>query len=209
MWFDMYDGKIWRIGKAYSNDGINWKKLKKNGKTVIVLDVGKKNEWDYRQVHCPELYIWNNRYHMLYSGWGTGHRNYDTGLAIQSDGNGESFYRWGQTTTDGMLIKNSIITRLQAGIMLNGIIIAGLRVKLSETKETTYMVFSDDGGKSWSKLSDPILEAGKKNEWDSKLYYGPNAWIISDNKLWTAYLGGKRFEKRCLGLAYMNIPNIK
>lgn len=208
MWFDMFDGKTWRIGKAYSNDGINWKKFKKNGKTSIILDISKKNQWDDQLIHCPEVYLWNNRFYMLYGAIGTGHMDYDTGLAIQVDKNGEIFKKWCQVTNDEMINKDSITSRMQAGFILKGIIFSGLRIK-KKKNETIYMVFSDDGGKSWNKLSGPILKAGNQNDWDSKLYYGPNCWIISENKLWTAYLGGKKENLRRLGLAYMKIPNLK
>ncbi|MHA1292377.1 MAG: family 43 glycosylhydrolase [Promethearchaeota archaeon] len=209
MFFDMYDGKIWRLGKAYSDDGIHWEKLKKNGKTSIILDVGRKNQWDGKMVHCPEVYEWNNKLHIMYGAQGIGHLDYDTGLAIQKDKNGELFYKWGQVTTDEMLGEKIIVSRLQAGIILNGIIIAGLRVKKLKNYETNYMVFSDDGGKSWNKLTESIINPGSEDSWDYKLFYGPNTWLISENKLWTAYLGGKEYAPRRLGLAFMNIPNIK
>jgi len=209
MWFDMYNGKTTRIGKAYSSDGITWEKYQINRRTAVILDLGKDSQWDGNIVHCPEVYLWNNRFHMLYGAKGRGHFDYDTGLAIQSDNNGEIFYKWGQITTDEMLGKNKIISRLQPGIIINGIIIAGLRVKSPNNKETTYIVFSDDGGKSWYKLSEPILFSGNKNEWDSEIFYGPNCWIISENKLWAAYLGGQKRDLRSLGLAYMKIPSIK
>lgn len=207
MFFDMFDGKTWRIGKAYSSDGITWKKLKKNGKTSIILDISKKDQWDNKIIHCPEVYLWNNRFHMLYGAVGTGHFDYDTGLAIQIDENGEIFKKICQVTNDEMFDKGIIISRMQAGFILKGIIISGLRIK-KKRNETTYMVFSDDGGKSWFKLTGPILSAGNHDDWDSKLFYGPNCWIISENKLWTAYLGGKNDNIRKLGLAYMEIPNL-
>ena len=53
-----------------------------------------------------------------------------------------------------------------------------------------------------------FLKEGKKNEWDSKLFYGLNTWIISENKLWTVYLGGKESNNRSAGLASMNFPKI-
>ncbi|MFX1464698.1 MAG: hypothetical protein ACFFBF_16900, partial [Promethearchaeota archaeon] len=209
MWFDMHDGNTTRIGKAYSSDGLNWKKYKSEGKTTIILDLGKKSQWDREYVHCPEVYLWNNRFHMLYGAKGIGHFDYDTGLAIQSNDYEEKFYKWGQITTDEMLGKRKIISRLQAGIIINGIIITGLRVKSPNNKETTYIVFSDDGGKSWHKLSEPILNSGGKDEWDSEIFYGPNCWITSENKLWTAYLGGHKRDLRSVGLASMKIPKIK
>ena len=84
-----------------------------------------------------------------------------------------------------------------------------MRVQNAFNKEITYMVFSEDGGKSWFKLTEPILSPGNKNQWDSNIYYGPNCWIISDGKLWAAYLGGKKRKLRKVGLAYMNIPNLR
>ena len=107
------------------------------------------------------------------------------------------------------MLKNTFISsRLQAGILLNGIIISGIRVQKENNFETTYMLFSDDGGKSWNKLSDPIINRGKNDSWDKVLYYGPNTWIINKNKLWTAYLGGQGGHIRRLGLAHMEIPDI-
>ncbi|MFX1256848.1 MAG: family 43 glycosylhydrolase [Promethearchaeota archaeon] len=208
MWFDMYDGRKWRIGKAYSNDGINWEKLKKDGKTRIILNVGKKCEWDSKFIHCPEVYLWNNRFYMLYGAVGTGHIDYDTGLAIQNDKKGEIFKKWGQVTSDEMFGKNKIVTRMQPGFILKGIIFAGLRIKVKNSYETTYMIFSDDGGKSWNKLSEPILKSGSPKQWDSKIFYGPNSWILSEKKLWCCYLGGKHKKCTSLGLAYMNLPDI-
>ncbi|KKN02559.1 hypothetical protein LCGC14_1116490 [marine sediment metagenome] len=209
MWFDMHDSKTSRIGKAYSSDGIIWEKYKKDGKTAAVLDLGKKNQWDGDYVHCPEIYLWNDKFHILYGAKGVGHLDYDTGLAIQKDDKGELFYKWGQVTTDEMLGKKKIISRLQPGVILNGVIIAGLRVKLSKKIERIFIVFSDDGGKSWNKLTDPILKPGSLHDWDSMVFYGPNCWIISENKLWSAYLGGSKHDFRSLGLAYMKIPKIK
>ena len=209
MWFDMFDGKTWRIGKTYSDDGIHWDKVKKGDNTTIILDIGKKKDWDDKLVHCPEVFLWNNKFHMLYGAIGTGHLEYDTGLAIQTDKKGERFKKWGQVTNDGMIGHNLLISRMQAGFILKGVFITGLRVKKKNQKETTFMIFSDDGGKTWNKLSGTILKEGTKNDWDSRLYYGPNCWIISENKLWTAYLGGKRADpKRRLGLAYIDTPNI-
>lgn len=208
IWFDMYDGKYWRLGKAYSENGLDWKKLTNNqGKTSIVLDLGKKRSWDYDNVHCPEVFIWNDRFHLLYGCKGIGHIGFDTGLALQKDVKGERFEKWGLVTTDGLLKNEDISSRLQAGIKINGILISGIRTIQDDNIETTYMIFSDDGGKSWNKLSDPILNAGSNNSWDKSLYYGPNTWLISDDKLWTAYLGGKRDPIRKLGLAYMEIPD--
>ncbi|MFX1443308.1 MAG: hypothetical protein ACFFHV_07845 [Promethearchaeota archaeon] len=208
MFFDMFDGKTWRIGKAYSDNGIKWEKLRKNGRTAIILDIGGKNQWDNKMIHCPEVYLWNNKLHMLYGAQGTGHIDFDTGLAIQVDENGDKFEKWGQVTADDMFENSVTVSRLQAGFIINGIIISALRIIQRDNNDTVYMVFSDDGGKSWNKLSGPILKPGKKNEWDSKLFYGLNTWIISENKLWTAYLGGKRSDLRSVGLASMNIPKI-
>lgn len=105
MWFDMHDGKTTRIGKAYSNDGIHWEKVKRDDKTAIILDLGQKNQWDRDEVHCPEVYLWNNKFHILYGAKGVGNFDYDTGLAIQEDTEGEMFYKWSRVTTDEMLKK--------------------------------------------------------------------------------------------------------
>ncbi|MHA1253773.1 MAG: hypothetical protein ACTSRP_27655, partial [Candidatus Helarchaeota archaeon] len=91
MFFDMFDGETWRIGKAYSDDGIHWKKLKENGKTKAILDISPKGNWDDKHLHCPEIFLWNNKIHLLYGAIGTGHLEYNTGLAIQIDKKGEKF----------------------------------------------------------------------------------------------------------------------
>jgi hypothetical protein len=208
MWYDMFDGEIWRIGKATSNDGLNWNKIKKLGKTAISIDIGEAGKWDDEMVHCPEVYLWQDNVHVIYGAQGEGHFEYDSGLAIQEDENAEKLKKWGQVTNDGMLGNDKIISRMQAGININGIIIAGLRIKL-RLNETTYLIYSDDGGKMWVKLSDPILRCGKKGDWDQTLYYGPNCWITSENKLWTGYLGSIGGNpKRELGIASMDIPEI-
>ncbi|MFX1501757.1 MAG: hypothetical protein ACFFDH_12400 [Promethearchaeota archaeon] len=208
MWFDMFDGETWRIGKAYSNDGLNWKKVIEDGKTKIILDVGDKSEWDHKMIHCPEVFIWENKFHLLYGAQGIHHIDYNTGLAIQVDNKGEEFKKWGQVITDDIFESNIYTSRLQSGIKLNGIIIAGLRVAKLNGNEFTYLVFSDDGGKSWFKLVNQIISPGSTNSWDSRIYYGPNCIIKVNNQLWIGYLGGKDSNYRELGLAYMPLPKI-
>ena len=49
MWYAGYDGAVWRIGHATSQDGRTWMKSISNP----VLDLGPSGSWDDRDVACP------------------------------------------------------------------------------------------------------------------------------------------------------------
>ncbi|UCG69444.1 MAG: PKD domain-containing protein [Thermoplasmata archaeon] len=79
MWYNGYDGSIWRICYASSSDGLAW------SKQGMVLDIGSSGTLDDRHVHNPSIIMdENNDYHMWYSGY-DGSR-YRTLYAASSDG---------------------------------------------------------------------------------------------------------------------------
>ena len=80
MWFSGYDGTVWKIGYATSNDGNAWTKYGSNP-----VHSGSSGEWDANGVRDPWVLKVGNTYHMWYIGWVTT-SGYYVGHATSSDG---------------------------------------------------------------------------------------------------------------------------
>lgn len=90
--FRAYENNNWNIGRAVSNDGINWQK---DNEPVFY---GSQDEWD--QIISPQSVIAvNNKYYMYYSGRNGNQSTYSIGLAISNDG-----INWNRSTQNPILI---------------------------------------------------------------------------------------------------------
>lgn len=151
MWFDMQDGsEIWRIGHATSKDGYHWKIQRSNdGTPSVLIDVGKPGTWDDKWVHAPEAFLLNGKVRLIYNAIGTGHIDYDGGLAIASDkdGFGYAFNKFGQTTHDDTALGGKNI-RVKKPIEINNFFYA-LHGRDTRGEEHHTICRSRDGCKSW------------------------------------------------------------
>ncbi len=74
MWYS-YRGAVnknkkkFKIGFAFSKDGINWKRLDKKN---IIKTSNIKNNWDYNSNCYPSFYKYKSKNYVFYSGKGTG-----------------------------------------------------------------------------------------------------------------------------------------
>lgn len=73
-----------RIGRAWSKDGINWQK-DPNGKAVLDIDK-EKNKWDSHGVFFPVVILDDKIYRMWYTGWNKFTKKYSIGYAWSKDG---------------------------------------------------------------------------------------------------------------------------
>jgi predicted GH43/DUF377 family glycosyl hydrolase len=95
MWYggcQAYEVGLWRIGYAYSSDGINWTKYENNP----VLDLGANGEWDDVYVEEPSVILDGGTYKMWYAGYDGS--NIRIGYATSLDG-----ISWTKSTSNPVL----------------------------------------------------------------------------------------------------------
>ena len=153
MWFDMCDFHgVWTIGHATSENGVKWtKQTSSDGITEKVLDVGDPGEWDDDFLHAPEAFVRDGTVQLIYNAQGTGHKDYDGGLAIASDseGLGTEFVKWGQTTDDETSTEDDDI-RVKSPIVIGSTLYALLS---RDGNSTAVVGASSDGGRSWTQMA--------------------------------------------------------
>jgi hypothetical protein len=149
MWFDMRDRHdVWRIGHATSTDGIDWKICRgENDRPAAVIDIGERGAWDDGFVHAPEAFIYNDKVRLIYNAQGSGHQNYDGGLAIASDpaGRGFEFSKVGQTTFGDTALGGSDI-RVKQPIRIRDTFYA---LHSRDVKGHATICRSNDGCETW------------------------------------------------------------
>jgi hypothetical protein len=149
MWFDMRDRhNLWRIGHATSSDGIDWQiQRDEDDRPTAVIDVGERGQWDDGFVHAPEAFTYNGEVRFVYNAQGSGHQNYDGGLAIASDpaGRGFEFSKVGQTTAGDTALGGDDI-RVKQPIEIGDTFYA---LHSRDVKEHATICRSNDGCETW------------------------------------------------------------
>lgn len=80
MWYTGSDGTFVRTGFATSTNGFTWTK-----NSSYVLSVGESGAWDAKRVAFARVHIYEDKYHMWYSGLDAANR-YQIGYAFSEDG---------------------------------------------------------------------------------------------------------------------------
>lgn len=74
------------IYRMVSSDGINWAL---SPSTPVLMADSSPSAWDHRAVETPSVVLFNNQYHMFYTGYASTHtdpNSYKIGHAISADG---------------------------------------------------------------------------------------------------------------------------
>lgn len=154
MWFDMLDSEdVWRIGHATSTNGFDWQiQRNEQNEPATVIDIGKEGEWDDQFVHAPEAFLYEDEVRLIYNAQGSGHKNYDGGVAVASDpeGIGRDFEKIGQTTAGDTALGGDDI-RIKRPIKIGGELFA---LHSRDVKNHATICKSDDGCETWDIVSE-------------------------------------------------------
>ncbi len=182
MWYSGYDSSSWRIGYAYSSDGITWTKSPSNP----VLDLGASGSWEDTHVTHPTVLYDGTKYHMWYSGLDGG--NYRIGYASSSDGitwvkySGNPVLDWGPPGSwdDSRVDVPMVIydgTTFQMWYSGND----GSRFRIGYAS-------SSDGTTWFKSATNPVLDLAPWGSWDDYHVYSPS--IIYDGITYYMWYSG-------------------
>ena len=183
MWYTGYDGNNYRIGYAYSSDGINWTKYSGNP----VINLGTTGAWDETSVSTPSV-IYNG---LTYEMWYAGSNNSSIsqiGYATSTDG-----INWTKHSGNPILTIGSSSTWESNNIGNPSVLFNGSKYELwySGFDGTNYRIgyASSTNGTSWTKYSDnPVLNIGAPGSWDDRYLISPSV-IFDGNNYQTWYSG--------------------
>lgn len=190
MWFDMLkSGETWTLGHATSNDGLHWKKQQTKNKTDILLDVGKKGEWDDGLVHAPEIFLYNNQMKFIYNATNRETERYSAGMMELSDPTSlnSHFIKLGRIThPDIISIGNA--GRLYAPFwykenLYTVLSSLGKENKINNPTDYFFMI-SENGGMNWKE----ICRVPGNLALHSFLTYGNKLWACCQTDQYLYYL---------------------
>ena len=179
MWYSGSDGNHFRIGYAYSTDGINWTKYAGNP----VLDIGDAGSWSNYDLFAPDVLFDGSIYRMWFSASETSSKG-RIGYAVSVDG-----ITWDifsdpviETGSDGEWDE---FFAHAPSVTYNGTSYEMWYQGYDSTRYRIGYATSTDGV-NWTKYSrNPVLDVGSTGEWDNKYIIAPNV-IFDGNeyKMW-------------------------
>jgi predicted GH43/DUF377 family glycosyl hydrolase len=192
-YYSVYDGIDYKIGYAYSSDGISWTKYASNP----VMDAGSPGSWDDAGVLSPMVIFDGEIFHMWYRGWnGVNCRiGYARSLGVNTwmkvpdspvldlgpPGSWEDIY----VTHPSVIYDGSMYHMWYSG-------------KHSDNYRIGYAVSPD--GISWTKsIANPVLDLGPQGSWDDKYVEHPT--VLHDGKIYHMWYSGKHGSTRRIGYA--------
>jgi predicted GH43/DUF377 family glycosyl hydrolase len=176
MWFSGWNGVNWRIGYAYSMDGIIWTKH-----PAAVLDSGSSH-WESIHVYYPSVLKENSVYRMWYSGNGQ-----KIGYAESSDG-----LSWSRTSLNPVLDAGSSREWDGGGVAVPMVIKDGSIYRMwyegASPRWRLGYAESEDGLNFTKTPLNPVLDLGLPGTWEDNLV--DEAAVIKDGSSYKMWYSG-------------------
>jgi predicted GH43/DUF377 family glycosyl hydrolase len=204
-WLMFYSGRDssrkLRIGVAFSEDGLNWKKYEKNP----VLSCGPSGSWDSDDVYCPIVWKENELWNMIFTGIRS--NCYQIGIAQSNDGLkwnksrynpvfcssiGSNVNRFGKPETEGWGLFFD-----ESGYYL-------LHNSVMKKPREVYVAHSQDLV-SWKEISSfPLLAS--EGHWFQLGYMKYCAWPLKFHEHFLIFsaVSDRRYKKSAIGLWKIN-----
>jgi predicted GH43/DUF377 family glycosyl hydrolase len=186
-WTPYFNPAEYKIGFAYSNDGISW--------TLHPDPVLEPSEgtWDSLAVGEPFVIRENGQYKMWYSSSDQDFFDYKIGYATSEDGinwtkyNANPIFEAGTNSFETGGVYGCCIMPYSGGYKMWYTV-----YDTSTTHSTICYAISADGI-LWQKdtLNNPVLEYGEPGEWDEKGIFFPRVLFL--NNLYYMYYGGEDY----------------
>ena len=193
MWYGGSDGSTFRIGYAYSSDGLIWTKYDE-----AILGPGISGSWDNVLVYFPWVYKVDATYHMWYLG---GNGNIErVGHATSLDGLSWTKDPANPVINIGTSGKWDDENVAPGPVYFDGTIFKMLYSGYDGTYYRGGYATSTDGS-NWTKSADPILDVGVAGSWDTprinpcSVIYNPNT------SLYYLFYAGGAFANWRIGYA--------
>jgi len=204
MWFAGYDGSVWRIGYATSNDGVLWTRDVGNP----VLAVGQSGSWDESDVGSPWVIKEGSGYRMWYVGRNRAGQS-GIGVAASADG-----VLWTKMGVNPVISQGGLGQPDSRGIGRLCVIgnVSGYTVWFEARGDDGHsricMASSSDGG-TWLRYDrnldgfvDVVLDRGSVGAWD--YYEAADPAVLKSGEvyfMWYAARDASRAGNRRIGMA--------
>ena len=163
MWYTGYDGSIWRIGLATSQDGIDWTMFEGNP----VSNEGPAGSWDDEGVAVSTVLFEESIYKMWYVGYDGAH--FRVGYTTSPDGMDWTKYEENHVLDVGSSGSWDAKSIEHAYVILNGDI---YRMWYQGRDEVDYIrtgYATSPDGIDWTKYEEnPVLDVGSSGSWDTR-----------------------------------------
>lgn len=188
MWYIGEGGDHYRIGYAFSADGINWEKHPGNP----VLDLGDTGSWDDEELLHPSVVYDGELYHMWYNGIGQSHQH--TGYATSTDGITWEKYSGNPVLTtgeDGSWDDDELVLMCTVYHDNTFHMLYGASDGTDEDKYLRVGYATSTDGIHWEKdIHNPVLDIGDAGAWDSEGVIATSVIYDSNLGIYKMWYGG-------------------
>ncbi len=193
-WYSGHNGQHWQIGLAISEDGIHWTKHPDNP----VLAVGSNGEWDAYGVISPAVIFDGHSFKMWYNGNGS-ELVLAAGYAESSDGVHWTKYPHNPILTPRPNTWESDAVGMGPVLFFDGKYHAWYGGRQGEVRSSIGYATSADGI-AWERFaSNPVIEPGEHDDWDSTTLGG--FWVLRENDVFKMWYSGRRDDIWKIGYA--------